>query len=161
MIADDLTGAADASVHFAGRRQVRITFPRGPLWDANLGPEIIQVRDTETRALSDPEAATIVGECCQALRAAFGEGAAVFKKVDSTLRGSLEGELMAARDALDRRLIVLAPSLPAQGRTVARGRLVGEGVDQGPVLEGAAVVRLETLRGGKDALAWQRGPLIV
>ena len=161
MIADDLSGAADASVHFAGRRQVRITYPRGPLWDARLGPEVVQVRDTETRSLADSEAAKIVGECCQALRTTFGEGAAVFKKIDSTLRGSLEGELLAARDALDRRLVVLAPSLPAQGRTVERGRLVVEGVDQGPVLEGAAVVSLETLRGGKDALAGQSAPLVV
>ena len=140
---------------------MRISFPREPLWDAHLGPEVVQVRDTETRALSDLDAATIVGECCQALRTTFGAGASVFKKVDSTLRGSLEGELLAARAALQRRLVVLAPSLPAQGRTVARGRLVVEGIDQGPVLEGAAVVSLDMLRGGRDALAEQTAPLVV
>ena len=66
---------------------MRITFPRGPLWDANLGPEIIQVRDTETRALSDPEAATMVGECGHALRAGFGGGAAGVQNVGSRLGG--------------------------------------------------------------------------
>lgn len=124
LIADDLTGAADASVYFGGRREVVIHLPGASPSGASLS-----VIDTETRGLPAAEAAAAVAAACRGLRGG------VFKKVDSTLRGPVAAELEAARRALGRSAIVLAPSLPAQGRVVRRGRLRVDGVDRGRVLD--------------------------
>jgi D-threonate/D-erythronate kinase len=128
VIADDLTGAADASVHFTARREVRIVLPGGSAW-APPGSEVLEVRDTESRELNATKAAAAVGNACADLN----EG--VFKKVDSTLRGPVTAELEAARKALGRISVVLAPSLPAQGRRVESGRLIVNGGDAGAVAE--------------------------
>ena len=163
LIADDLTGAADASVHFAGGREVQIIFPnRNPSslptgWGAqgwgDPPAKRLSVHDTETRELPPDEAEAVVSMACQGL------GAGVFKKVDSTLRGPVAAELEAARLALGRSAVVLAPSLPAEGRTVRAGRLLVHGVDVGSVADivgvAAPQVPIEALAG--DSLA----PLVV
>jgi D-threonate/D-erythronate kinase len=156
LIADDLTGAADAAVHFATSREIEIliTLPAAislpTLWgEPGWGrPQAkgLAVLDTETRDQPPDEAASIVKLACQGL----GEG--VFKKVDSTLRGPVAAELEAAREALGRSSAVLAPSLPAQGRIVRAGRLLGDGRDAGSVAEivgrAAVSVPVEALDGG-------------
>ena len=159
VVADDLTGAADSAVHLGVAGKVRITYPPAAAWSDSVGSGMVQVRDTETRSLPDSQAARTVGECCEALVRAFGPDSRVFKKVDSTLRGAVEPELLAAGEALRRRLVLLAPSLPAQGRTVVRGRLLVDGQDRGPVLEGAEVVDARGLSSG--GLEGCRGPLVV
>ena len=88
---------------------------------------MLEVRDTESRELNAEQAAAAVRVAC----ADLGEG--VFKKVDSTLRGPVAAELEAARKALGRATVVLAPSLPAQGRRVESGRLIVDGRDAGLV----------------------------
>jgi D-threonate/D-erythronate kinase len=163
LIADDLTGAADASVHFAGSRDVRISIPHrdssslptrwgGQGWGDRQAKDLT-VLDAETRELPPSEAATIVTWACRGL----GDG--VFKKVDSTLRGSVAAEVEAARVALGRSTVILTPSLPAQGRMVIAGRLLVRGVDVGSVADivGAAapLVPVEAL--ARDSLA----PLVV
>lgn len=160
VIADDLTGAADSAVHFGAAGRVRITYPPAEAWSESLGARMVQVRDTETRAVPDSQAARAVGECCRSLMRTFGASSRVFKKVDSTMRGAVEPELLAAREALGRRLVLLAPSLPSQGRIVERGRLIVDGQDRGPVLEGAEVVDPKGLR-GKAGFQVLRGPLVV
>jgi uncharacterized protein YgbK (DUF1537 family) len=157
LIADDLTGAADAAVHFAGSRQVEIRIPLPARW-GELGGDLpegdgLTVFDTESRHLPADQAAAAVTLACRGL----GEG--VFKKVDSTLRGPVAAELEAACLALGRSTAVLAPSLPAQGRTVAGGRLLVAGVDAGSVAEilGAAAVVLPVAALAGGALA----PLVV
>jgi D-threonate/D-erythronate kinase len=163
LIADDLTGAADASIHFAGGREVQIMIPHRnssslPTWWGGQGwgdppAKDLAVLDIETRELPPDEAAAMVTMACQGL----GEG--VFKKVDSTLRGPVAAELEAARMALGRSTAVLAPSLPAQGRMVRAGRLLVRGVDVGSVAEivggTAPLVPVEALAG--DSLS----PLVV
>jgi len=163
LIADDLTGAADASVHFAGSRDVRIFIPRrdssslptgwgGQGWGDRQAKDLT-VLDTETRDTRPDEAGAVLKLACQGL------GAGVFKKVDSTLRGPVPAELEAARMALGRTAVILAPSLPTQGRMVIAGRLLVRGVDVGSVADivGAAapLVPVEALTG--DSLA----PLVV
>lgn len=142
LIADDLTGAADASVHFASLRQVEIllslpgagaaiSLPTqwgGPGWGGTEAKGLTAL-DTESRHLPSERAAAVVRLACRGL----GEG--VFKKVDSTLRGPVAAELEATREALGRSTAVLAPSLPAQGRTVRGGRLLVGGIDAGSVAE--------------------------
>jgi D-threonate/D-erythronate kinase len=124
LIADDLTGAADASVPFAGRREVLILLPGSAPAEASL-----MVIDTESRGLPAAEAAAGVSAACRGL------AGGVYKKVDSTLRGPVGAELEAARVALGRSAVVLAPSLPAQGRVVRHGRLKVDGVDRGRVID--------------------------
>jgi uncharacterized protein YgbK (DUF1537 family) len=157
LIADDLTGAADASVHFAGSREVEIRIPLPSRW-GELGadlPEVegLTVLDTESRHLPAELAAAAVTLACRDL----GEG--VFKKVDSTLRGPVAAELVAACLALGKSTAVLAPSLPAQGRTVQGGRLLVGGTDVGSVAEilgaEAVTIPLAALAGGPLA------PLVV
>jgi len=157
LIADDLTGAADASVHFAGSREVEIQIPLPSRW-GELGadlPELVglTVLDTESRHLPADLAAAAVTLACRDL----GEG--VFKKVDSTLRGPVAAELVAACLALGKGTAVLAPSLPAQGRTVVGGRLLVGGSDAGEVAEilgaEAVAVPVEALESGPLA------PLVV
>ena len=157
LIADDLTGAADAGVQFAGSREVEILVPLPAKW-GELGADLAEtagltVLDTESRHLPADQAAAAVTLACRGL----GEG--VFKKVDSTLRGPVAAELEAACLALGRSTAVLAPSLPAQGRTVHAGRLLVHGVDAGSVSEilgaEAIVLPVDALAGG--AL----GPLVV
>ena len=120
LLADDLTGAADASVHFASRGEVTLAF------DRREAGGLVAI-DTETRTLPAAEAARVITDLAQGL-----EGG-VFKKVDSTLRGPVAAELEALRVALGRRAVLLAPALPAQGRTVVGGRLLVDGKDRGPV----------------------------
>jgi D-threonate/D-erythronate kinase len=163
LIADDLTGAADASVHFAGMRDVQILIRHrdssslptewgGQGWGHLRGNSVL-VLDTETRELPPAAAAAVVRVGCQGLV----DG--VFKKVDSTLRGPVAAELDAARTALERTTAVLAPSLPNQGRTVRAGRLLVRGVDVGSVADlvgvTAPLVPVEALAGGSLA------PLVV
>ena len=160
VIADDLTGAADSAVHLGAVGRVRITYPPAEAWSDGLGAAFVQVRDTETRSLPDSQAARVVGQCCSALIRGFGTAPKVFKKVDSTLRGAVQAELLACREALSRRLVVLAPSLPSQGRTVLRGRLIVDGQDHGPVLEGAEVIAPGRVAAG-SGLKSLRGPLVI
>ncbi len=52
----------------------------------------------------------------------------LYKKIDSTLRGNVEAELAAAREALGATWpIIVAPAFPAQKRTVVDGRVLVEG----------------------------------
>jgi uncharacterized protein YgbK (DUF1537 family) len=157
LIADDLTGAADASVHFATSRKIEIaiTLPTGwggPGWGRRQAQDL-SVLDTETRALPPEEAASIVARACDGL------GESVFKKVDSTLRGPVAAELEATRKALGRTIAVLAPSLPAQGRIVRAGRLLIRDIDVGSV---AGILGADARTVTVDALAGNAlGPLVV
>jgi uncharacterized protein YgbK (DUF1537 family) len=126
LLADDLTGAADASVHFASRREVTIVF------DRREAGGLVAI-DSETRNLAPAAAAAVVAKLAE------GMTGAIFKKVDSTLRGPVAAELEALRSTLGLRAVVLAPSLPAQGRTVAGGRLLLAGKDRGLVRDLAGV----------------------
>jgi len=72
--------------------------------------------DLDTRSRPERAARSIV-------RRAFSSRGArradiLYKKIDSTLRGHVWAELAAARRALGRRPVLLAPAFPAQGRSV-------------------------------------------
>jgi len=118
VLADDLSGAAEcaAALALAARRPARLVLrgmpPEGGNWSV----------DTDTRALPEPAAADVAA---RALRDAVDGGAAIlFKKIDSTLRGNVAAELRAilAQGGLVDALVV-CPTLPSQGRTLAAGIL--------------------------------------
>lgn len=120
IIADDLSGALDTTAPFAARgADARVVISLEVLaatldtWQGQW-PAIIAV-NTESRHLSAEEAALRVREAARLLKQANPQQ--WFKKVDSTLRGQVVAECRALSEALGLPLL-LAPAVPAQGRTV-------------------------------------------
>lgn len=127
IIADDLTGAADAGARFAHAGLLTLV----ALAPAAQCPQSdVLVVSTESRHLAPDEAATrarlvasrIQRECKEK------ELSCIYKKIDSTLRGHPEPELVAIMDALDLERALVAPAFPAQGRTTLSGRQQVNGV---------------------------------
>jgi D-threonate/D-erythronate kinase len=118
--ADDLTGACDTGAVFAARGLATIVLLPEARFPASL-PDVLAV-DTESRGRAAPDARAAARRAVARLAAAG--PALLYKKVDSTLRGALAAELGGALEgAGDRRAALLAPALPAQGRTVVDGML--------------------------------------
>jgi uncharacterized protein YgbK (DUF1537 family) len=132
LIADDLTGAGDASVQFARRG-----------WDTYLslvplnalsgtrhfsGSSVIAVT-TDCRALGNDAARKVTAEVLAAL---MSEGIdRLFLKIDSTMRGSVPGQVAGALAAWGKRhpdaRAFVCPAYPGMGRTVESGRLLVNG----------------------------------
>jgi uncharacterized protein YgbK (DUF1537 family) len=118
VIADDLTGAADSGVAFARPGQdVRLDLGLTALGDLHAGG--VRIVDTDTR---DAVAADVPARL-HAVLARIGPDDHVLKKVDSLLRGRIAEELRILRDGLPGRLIVVAPAVPAMGRTTSGGHV--------------------------------------
>ncbi len=126
IIADDLTGAADAAAGIASRGLVT----RLSLKDIPSAPADALVFTTESRALPPDEAVREVSALVESLRAARlpARAKVIYKKIDSTLRGhpALELEAMMEKAGIDR--VLVAPAFPPQGRTTINGRQLLEGV---------------------------------
>ena len=123
VIADDLTGAADTGVQLvrAGYRTA-VAFRGSPLPPAEDLDAV--ALDTDSRAMSAGFAAKRVLEAGRAVRDAH----IVYKKLDSTLRGPVEVELVAALEATGRKRAVVAPAFPSAGRTTVSGVQLVRGV---------------------------------
>ncbi|CEP34517.1 MULTISPECIES: four-carbon acid sugar kinase family protein [unclassified Halomonas] len=120
IIADDLSGALDTAAPFAARGgDARVVISLEALaaslekWQGQW-PDVIAV-NTESRHLQAEQAALRVSEAVRLLTCVTPKQ--WFKKVDSTLRGQVVAECTAVREALSLPLL-LAPAVPAQGRTV-------------------------------------------
>ena len=116
LIADDLTGACDAAVHFARRgyrTQVRLDFH---------GEETsVLAISSESRDLSGAKLRQVIDELAQ--RLPVDRARILFKKIDSTLRGNVGAEIAAALTAFGCEAAVITPAFPAMGRTVEGGYL--------------------------------------
>lgn len=131
IIADDLTGAMDAAAPFARRgARTSVIVALDHLADVLAGvsdqgglPEVLAI-NTESRHLPADQAARRVSEAFERLLpfAPY----LLFKKVDSTLRGNVVAECLAARRSSGRRLLV-CPAVPAQGRTLRDGQVYVHG----------------------------------
>lgn len=120
ILADDLSGAADCAVTCVHSGLDTLVALGGPSSDAVA--EVLSI-DADTRRMDAGAAASRM----RSLTAAFAADPAtlLFKKIDSTLRGHLGAELAAvlasrrihAKDTV----AVMAPALPAGGRTVRCG----------------------------------------
>ena len=126
VIADDLTGAADAGIQLvhAGYRTA-VLFGESELLADDLDAVSF---DTDSRTMSAGFAAKRVLEAAHAAR----EARIVYKKLDSTLRGNVAAELAAALGGARRERVVVAPAFPAAGRTTLGGtqRVHGVPVDE-------------------------------
>ncbi|MFD0745987.1 four-carbon acid sugar kinase family protein [Phytohabitans flavus] len=116
VIADDLTGGADAGVRFAraGMPTRLLIDSRSADLDGDLAGALVV--DTDSRQLPPDAARRLVRDTARRVSAGH-----VVKKVDSLLRGPLAAELLGLLDALPGTLIVLAPALPAASRTTVDG----------------------------------------
>ena len=123
IVADDLTGAMDSSGYFAAR---------GLSTDVILDPSYssdadVVVITTSSRAEHPNVARERVRQAVKGLA-----GRTIYKKIDSTLRGNIGAELMAAMHEADCEKAIVAPAFPAVGRTTVNGVLL---VDGTPVAE--------------------------
>lgn len=130
IVADDLTGALDATAPFAARgADARVVISLAALEDVlasweGAWPDVIAV-NTESRHLDAAEAAERVADATR--RLARAAPAAWLKKIDSTLRGQVVAECIAMREATGQP-ILLAPAVPAQGRVVRDAEIWVDGV---------------------------------
>ncbi|HEY0617382.1 MAG TPA: four-carbon acid sugar kinase family protein, partial [Kribbella sp.] len=130
VLADDLTGAADTAGQFdrAGWTAELQVGPGGPS-DA----EVVAI-NTDSRALEPAAAADAIRTALDKVALEEG-GAAVYLKVDSTLRGPVRAMTDAVLEARGGDVVaVVCPAFPAVGRTMVAGTLLVHGV---PVAETA------------------------
>ncbi|WP_066521016.1 four-carbon acid sugar kinase family protein [Curtobacterium ammoniigenes] len=119
IVADDLTGAADAVGAHGAHYRTSIVFDAGA---ADQDADIVAI-DTATRYAAPDEARqTVASAFADALRA----GRSVFKKVDSLLRGNIGAEIAAAASAMTGQearsaFVLFAPAYPGVGRTTQHG----------------------------------------
>jgi uncharacterized protein YgbK (DUF1537 family) len=124
IIADDLTGGADAGVQFAkrGLKTLLTQFRgEGPLPFA-AGPQEVFVINTASRSLPPAKAFDILS----ALMKGYDPKRfpILYKKIDSTLRGNIGSEIDAILEETGLPLCFLAPSYPEQGRALVGGILM-------------------------------------
>lgn len=121
IIADDLTGALDAAAPFAARG-ISTAVALGPsaLPQAiATGARVVGV-STDSREIAPEDATTAV----RAALAALPSGTALFKKVDSRLKGNIAAEL----DAIPHGRSLIVPAIPAFGRWMRNGKIGGFGI---------------------------------
>ena len=120
IIADDLTGSLDTGLQF--RKQGLTTVV--PLCLARPWPKAqALVLNTDSRNISGDVAYQKVYKACRNLKSR-----ALYKKIDSTLRGNVGMEISAILDAQKIPQAIIVPTVPEQGRTVERGILRVNGV---------------------------------
>jgi D-threonate/D-erythronate kinase len=120
IVADDLTGALDAAAPFADAGLAASVLLR----PGRGGDESVLSIDTDTREAAPAAAALAVEQAFAGLDLA---GVLPFKKIDSTLRGNIGPELGAALAATGRRVAIVAPAAPKQGRSLRGGWLYVDG----------------------------------
>lgn len=127
IVADDLSGAADCAIAFAGaRRRTVVTLETSGVMKAGdvAGADHVDViaADTDTRRLSPQDAARRTADTFNTLHA---RGRRLYKKIDSTLRGNWAAEVAALQPLAG--LAIVAPAFPATGRTLQGARVLVHG----------------------------------
>ncbi len=163
IIADDLTGAMDASGYFASLGfATTVILKRCETVTAD-----VMVITTDSRSDDAIAAAGKVRAVVRKLK-----GMMVYKKIDSTLRGNIAAEIVSVIEELAYEKAIVAPAFPAVGRTTENGILLVNGIPVAdtsfasdpisPVTESSIPRRFEQLYGyrvGLIALASiRRGP---
>jgi len=124
IIADDLTGAADAAAPFA----VAGCATAIPLRGAPPAAGVLSVSTNSRDLPPDAAVAAVRAALTDLLTGAGKRPDLVYKKIDSALRGQIRAELIATMDVLGIRRAVVAPALPSEGRTTRGGRQYADGV---------------------------------
>jgi uncharacterized protein YgbK (DUF1537 family) len=126
VIADDLTGSSDTGVQFAKRGYKTVV----AITPDNAHPGVsedmdVYVIDTETRDEETHAAHSKLKRILKGLHIRRHE--IVYKKVDSTLRGSIGVEIEELMTHLGRDLCIFTPTLAPYGRITIGGYLVVQG----------------------------------
>lgn len=140
VVADDLTGAADAGVGF-----LRAGLSATVTWTGELPADRTDVLaiDTATRRLDAGQATAICGRVVAGLREAG--VLTLYKKIDSTLRGQIGAEVAATLDAWHEGApAIVAPAFPATGRITSGGRQYVNGAGLGSVPDLLRAAGLQT-----------------
>ena len=121
IIADDLTGALDAAAPFAmrGIRTVVALFPSAVPGALTMGARVASV-STDSREIAPDAAKAAVHQAV----GMFPSGTALFKKVDSRLKGNIAAELDAIRHVRS----LVAPAIPDLGRITRNRQISGFGI---------------------------------
>ncbi len=141
IIADDLTGAMDTAVHFAGRglsTQILAKLPEKEGSQKTEGgaaltddrwlmsdAEVVAV-NADSRHLPADQAHRIVYDLAK--KAEEAGIPCIYKKTDSAMRGNVGAELSALRQAMDLEMLPFIPAYPRLGRIVAEGTLLINGI---------------------------------
>ena len=125
LIADDLTGGADAGAQFA-KRGLR-TFLVSLLDDAKIDfskhtHQEVLIINTDSRGLSPEKAFLRVSHLLKHYDAKHFP--IIYKKIDSTLRGNIGYEIDAILKETNGSLCFMAPTYPEQKRTLVGGILI-------------------------------------
>ncbi|UHL64082.1 hypothetical protein LSG25_19015 [Paralcaligenes sp. KSB-10] len=126
VVADDLTGAADAAVALAGAKYSAEIFLDPTL--AYNTDRVVTAVDLDTRRMPPTEAARTIASFFATRQAG---DTLLFKKLDSTLRGHVGAELDALQQAIAPQrtpqqppaLFIVAPAHPLLGRAFINGKL--------------------------------------
>ena len=118
IIADDLSSCTDCGIQLArdGLRTYVVLDRHGDI--GHLGSCDVVAVDTDSRARDAGDAYHRVVE---ATRFVQGACTAVYKSVDSTLRGNLGSEVDAVMDVIAFDIAAIAPAFPLYGRTTIAG----------------------------------------
>ncbi|MCD5996837.1 four-carbon acid sugar kinase family protein [Pseudomonas sp. CDFA 602] len=138
IIADDLSGAADCAADFASRIDTQVMHA-----GRAKGSSSVVAIDADSRRLSPQQAAERNRAALQQQPRA---GMALYKKIDSTLRGNVASEVDALQGL--RGMALVAPAFPAMKRTTLDGVQLIDGV---PV-DQSDVWRNENLTGTSNLL---------
>ena len=139
VIADDITGAAEiAGIAFEQGQQVRLVCA-SPVCCDMVSSETTTVIATDTRSMSEDEAAretrrillstrvwrslfeSVALQCNHPLSLEGEGGRLLFKKTDSALRGHVVAELSALMKGTGYRRAVYLPANPSKGRIIRQG----------------------------------------
>jgi D-threonate/D-erythronate kinase len=128
IIADDLTGGADAGAQFA-KRGLRTLLVSLEEWKrrgfARYCDQDVVVVNTDSRRLAPQEAFDAVSRALESYNKE--DFPVLYKKIDSTLRGNIGQEIDAVLGITGICSGFFAPSFPEQERTVAGGILMVNG----------------------------------
>lgn len=113
VIADDLTGANDTGHQFAAAGYTTRVLHTS---SGETPPADVLVVNTDSRTASSEIAARTVRDTFEAI-----DARRTYKKIDSTLRGNLSGEIEALLPDAEARLVLVAPAFPSNGRITVNG----------------------------------------
>ncbi len=120
VIADDLTGSLDTGLQFRKKGFVTLVPLRlTPPWPRTEA----LVLNTDSRNIPGNMAYRKVFQICRRLKAK-----ALYKKIDSTMRGNVGQEVLAILEAQKIPKAVVVPTVPVMGRTVEKGILRVHGI---------------------------------
>ncbi len=128
LIADDLTGGADAGAQFAKRGLSTLLISLKT--DTQIGfskytQQDVLVVNTDSRGLSPERAYSLISNLLRDYQEVLFP--IIYKKIDSTLRGNIGSEIDAILEETNGSLCFMAPSYPEQNRTLVGGiMIVGE-----------------------------------